>query len=81
MFLKIGGYMKKLLLSLVIPFQAFCCQSCIDTVQQRIERESEQIERIQESYIDNEELLIYMHGRLDTCYDILFLLQIQGSCP
>ena len=63
--------MKNLLLALLIPCSGFACQSCIDAVREKIDETSVAIIRIEQSYIDSEELLIYLYGRLDGQYDML----------
>lgn len=76
--------MKKLFLSLFIPCAAFACQDCVYEIQQKIDETSLQIIRIENSYVMAEDLLVYLHGRLDSYYDAYYILQNHchvGCCP
>lgn len=72
--------MKKLLLSLLIPCSVFACQ-CREVLEIQKDLIQEQIQRIDDSYIHDEEILIYLHGQYDGIEQAIFLLDVTGNCP
>jgi hypothetical protein len=73
--------MKTLILALLIPCHLFCCQECIETLQDKIDATSIEIMHMVYSgkEFEDECEFFYLIGKYEAYWDCLLMLQHEHS--
>ena len=72
--------MKMFLMSMFIPCSLFCCQECIEIIEDKIECvTAEIIHQIKLGEDGDDQYFMYLVGRGEALWECLLMLQHEGS--